>query len=271
MKVKIDNLKDNKLKKLITDRCDELPTIDLVSENPELIIELKNKKKADTLQIITTDELQVFCLDLNSENFESVADQIAVRLKNYGQANLLKTIELQDPDLNVTFEIIPVTVKKSGSRFVVDERLSIDTKLKNGNQLEFKDGDAFKIKVTNNGYSEAYYQIIDIQPDNNINILIPGQNRTAAEYIIYPGEPKELGEIFVFGEPFGTEIFKLIATREPIDLSMIVTTRGEGTKGFNSPFEQLFAESYKQTRAGTLSVPPSSANIFTVPFKVVEK
>jgi len=101
--------------------------------------------------------------------------------------------------------------------------------------------------------------------------LIPGKNRTSAEYIIYPGEEKELGEIFVFGEPFGTEIFKLVATREPIDLSMIATTRGKETKGSNSPFEQLFAESYKQTRAGTLSVPPSSVNVFTIPFKIVDK
>ena len=267
--MKIENLKNKQLENIIIEKCNDLPTVVIDNKNPELIIELKNKKNPDTLHIITTDELQVFYIDLNSVDQREIADKVAARLKSYGQANLLKTVELQDRDLNVTFEIIPVTVKRSGSRFVVDQQLSLDEKRKNGNQLEFNDGDPFKIKVKNDGYTAAYYQIIDIQPDNNINILIPGKNRTASEYIIYPGEEKELGEIFVFGEPFGTEIFKLIATRKPIDLSMIVTTRGEGKKGFSSPFEQLFAESYKQTRAGTLSVPPSSANVFTIPFKVV--
>jgi len=81
-----------------------------------------------------------------------------------------------------------------------------------------------------------------------------------------------LGEIFAFGWPFGTEIFKMVATKEPIDLSMIATTRNAaGTREYKSPFEQLFAESYSQTRAGTLSVPPSSINVFTIPFKVVAK
>lgn len=270
VKVKIDNFKNKQLEDLIIEKCNKLPTIEIVNENPELLIEL-NSGNSTELQIITPDELLIYTLDITSNNSEKLADMVAVKLKNYGQANLLKAIELQDPDLNVTFSIIPVTVKRSGSGWVVDKRLSIDTKLKNGNQLEFKDGDTFKIKVKNDGNIVAYYQIIDIQANNNINILIPEEHRTAAEYIIYPGKEKEQSSIFIFGAPYGTEIFKLIATRDPIDLSMIVSTRGESNKrGENSPFEQLFADSYKQTRAGTLSMPPSSANVFSMPFKVVK-
>ncbi len=268
IKVKIGNLKNKELENKLSSKCDSLPTVEIVKKDPELIIE---KLNADTLQIITTDELIVQQINIKETNVEEATNQIVERLKGYAQANLLKNISMTDPDLNVTFEIIPVTVKRSGSRFVVDERLPIESKMKNGNQLVFENGDPFKIKIKNDGYAEAYYQLIDIQSDNNINILIPGKNRTSAEYIIYPGEEKELGEIFVFGEPFGTEIFKLVATREPIDLSMIATTRGETENAPKSPFEQLFAESYKQTRAGTLSVPQSSVNVFTIPFKIVEK
>jgi len=268
IKVKIEKLKNKELENKLSSKCDSLPTVEVVKKDPELIIEKLNN---ETLQIITTDELIVQQINLNETDIDDATNQVVERLKGYAQANLLKNISMTDPDLNVTFEIIPVTVKRSGSRFVVDERLPIESKMKNGNQLVFENGDPFKIKIKNDGYSPAYYQIIDIQSDNNINILIPGKNRTSAEYIIYPGEEKELGEIFVFGEPFGTEIFKLVATREPIDLSMIATTRGKETKGSNSPFEQLFAESYKQTRAGTLSVPPSSVNVFTIPFKIVDK
>ncbi len=268
IKVKIENLKNKEFENILIEECDKVPTVDIVKNDPELIIE---KLEADTIQIITTDELVIFKMVISETGMNDSTQKIVERLKGYAQANLLKNISMTDPDLNVTFEIIPVTVKRSGSRYVVDQHLSIDAKMQNGNQLVFENGDPFKIKVKNDGYSPAYYQIIDIQSDNNVNILIPGKNRTSAEYIIYPGEEKELGEIFVFGEPFGTEIFKLVATREPIDLSMIATTRGDMEDEARSPFEQLFAESYKQTRAGTLSVPPSSVNVYTIPFKIVEK
>lgn len=269
IKVKIESLKNKTLQQKIEKECENIPTIELVNKYPELIIETINSQ--ETIQVITTDELIVYSKRIDSEEAETITNEIVQNLKGYGQANLIKNIELTDPDLNVFFEIIPISVKRSGSRWIEDQRLAIDSKTNNGN-MEFNDGDCFKIKVKNDGYAIAYYQILDIQPNNSINILVPNENRTASEYIIYPGEEKELGEIFVFGEPFGKEIFKLIATREPIDLSMIVSTRG-GAKagGYSSPFEQLFAESYSQTRAGTLSVPPSSANVFTVPFKIVEK
>jgi len=268
IKVKIENLKNKEFENKLIEKCEKVPTVDIVKKDPELIIE---KLDANTIQIITTDELVIFKMVMSEAGIDDSTQKVVDRLKGYAQANLLKNISMTDPDLNVTFKIIPVTVKRSGSRYVVDQHLSIDAKMENGNQLVFNDGDPFKIKIKNDGYSPAYYQIIDIQSDNNVNILIPGKNRTPAEYIIYPGEEKELGEIFVFGEPFGTEIFKLVATREPIDLSMIATTRGDTEVEPRSPFEQLFAESYKQTRAGTLSVPPSSVNVYTIPFKIVEK
>jgi hypothetical protein len=268
VKVKIENIKDKQLEKLLINKCNELPSVELVDKNPELIIELI--KNTDTIQIITTDEFLVLCVDLNSKNIEKLADTITNKLKNYAQANMLKAVQIQNPKLNVTFEIIPVTIKWTGSRALVDKRLSIDTKRTHDNQLEFEDGDTFKLKVKNNSHQKAYYQIIDIQPDNSISILIPEEGRKAGEYVIEPGDESE-SEFFVFGEPYGTEQFKLIATKESINLTMIATTKGESTKGFYSPFEQLFANSYKQTRAGTPNVPKGSINVFTLLFKVIKK
>ena len=63
----------------------------------------------------------------------------------------------------------------------------------------------------------------------------------------------------------------MIATREVLNLEGIVTTRAAGDEEYKSPFEQLFADSYKQTRAQTISIYPASANTFTVPVKVVGK
>jgi hypothetical protein len=157
-----------------------------------------------------------------------------------------------------------------GSRYVVDQRIPIESKMTRGNQMQFKDGDCFKLVIFNDGYLPAFYQILDIRPDDSVSLLIPSQNRVAAEYKLYPGESKELDEIFVFGKPYGTEIFKLIATKEVLNLQSIVTSRGGENKPDPSPLELLFSDSYNQTRAGTLSVPPGSANVFTIPLKIVE-
>lgn len=267
--VKIKELHDKELKNLLVKECEKIATINIVDENPELIIELASSPGSNALQIITVDELKIYESEPEGKNNAEVVKGITERLRSYFQANLLKSIDMQEPELNVSFEIIPVSLRRSGSRYVVNERMTMASKMNNANQLEFQDGDAFVIKVKNNGYSKAFYQIIDIQPDNSISILVPSQNRTPAEYVIYPGEEKELGDIIAFGEPFGTEVFKLIATREAIDLSGIITTRGADAKGDKSPFEQLFAESFTQTRANTISVPPSSVNVFTIAFKVV--
>ncbi|MEZ5196629.1 MAG: caspase family protein [Bacteroidales bacterium] len=198
VKVKIANLKNITLEQQITKECEHLPSIELVNKDPELIIETLDKNK--TIRVITADELEIFSKNIATEEPGAITNELVQSLKNYGQANLIKKIELVDPDLNVFFEILPITVKRSGSRWIEDQRLDIETKTTNGN-LEFKDGDCFKIKVKNNGYAVAYYQILDIQPNNNINILVPNENRTASEYIIYMEKKKELGEIFVFGEP----------------------------------------------------------------------
>jgi hypothetical protein len=155
-----------------------------------------------------------------------------------------------------------------GNKWVEDQRFELESKIGPSGNLEFNNGDCFKIVVGNFGSEPAYYQVLDIQPDNSVGLLIPSENRTAAEYRLYPGESIELEDIFIFGEPYGTEIFKLVASDEILNLHGIVTTRGEAVPENPSPFELLFSESYEQTRASTLSIKPNSASMYTIPVTV---
>ena len=79
-----------------------------------------------------------------------------------------------------------------------------------------------------------------------------------------------LPEIFTIGEPYGKEVFKLIATEKPLDLRYIVKTRGSAEKENESPFEILFKNSFTLTRGDNLKIQPESVNVFSLPF-LIEK
>ena len=112
---------------------------------------------------------------------------------------------------------------------------------------------------------------MDIQPDNLVNILIPGVNEVPADYRIGPGEDVLIKRVFAIGPPAGTEVFKLVATDEPIDLGSIVQTRGQTKNASPNPFERLFAETHfnedVMTRGGRpISVSSSKVNVFSQVF-----
>jgi metacaspase-1 len=269
--VKINIKKNPGLVDLLTNKLNSLNTVKIVDHNPELIVDNATTRSASQYELLTSDEFILYSeADLKSN--EVFVNNVIDEIKSYAQVSIIRNLEMTDRNLEVSFEIIPITVKKVGSRFVEDQRLDL-TSFEDGGELNFKDGDVFKVKITNNGYTPAYFQILDIRADNEIALLVPSGNRKADEYRVRPKDSMELGELFVFGEPYGKEVFKLIATEQAINLEGIVTTRGVdvGKKGSKSPFESLFSDSYVKMRAVTLSAPPSSAHIYSKMCRVNSK
>lgn len=274
LKVKID-VNDKDVNDLLIAELVKFPKVDVVDDHADLVIEMNNEfSRGNQLQMITMDELELFSAEVNADiAIEDIVGEVMENIAYFMQVNLLKKIEMTDEDLDVIIELLPVTVKKAGRRWVVDEYLDIANMQTRGNETVFTDKDPFKIMIRNDGYKKAYYQLIDIRPNNEVSLLYPSTDdpRPPAEFVIGPGEEKELKPIFVFKEPFGKEYIKMIATETPIDLRFIIKTRGDDTRSQVSPFEQLLKDSYKGTRAEPLSVPPGSATVYTIPLKVVKK
>lgn len=265
VRVKVDILGNALFQKSLVDKLSEMPTVNLVDSYPDLLIEMNDQTRGSALQVITSDEFLIYSADIQSANTNAEVERIIDKVKSFGQANLLRKVDLYDPYIDIVFDLIPITIKQAGTKWEEDQRYDRSTKIGLSGGFEFNEGDCFKIVAGNVGAYPAYFQILDIQPDNSIGILIPSENRTAAEYRLNPGEVRELEDIFVFGAPYGTEIFKLVASDEILNLKGIVTTRGKTDIEKPSPFEALFSESYEQTRASTLSVKPNSASMFAVP------
>jgi len=289
VQVQLDIRNNGDLEKAIRE-FNKASLIKIVNEDPELLVEMNTQyttgRGANTLQIVTANEYTIMTTSLadikEEDNFDNLAEGITESVVAFAQAKFLRKLEMNDPNLDVTMEIIPITVKQVGQRKVEDKRLDIQEKINQEGVLELKEGDYFKVKLINQGQKTAYYCALDIQPDNVINVLIPVHDfmgrmvRSPEEYKIAPEASIELDEVFVVGPPFGMENFKLIATEKVLDITPLVKTRGEDSRGGPfSPFEILIKDSYKKDKsttrsAGTASVPPASGNIETLLFRIIE-
>jgi metacaspase-1 len=133
-----------------------------------------------------------------------------------------------------------------------------------------KNGDEVKIKITNKGTKPAYYTLLDIQPDNVVNVLFPGAAESPSDYYLKPGEEFIIPKTVKFSPPTGHEVFKLIATKNPVNLRPLDQRRSHNTPS-TDPFETLINLSYynEETRSAqgkTSSIPAGQVNIYSLPF-----
>ncbi len=279
IKVKLD-ISDNKLRTSLLNEFSKYPFIKEVKEgNADIIIDEGNTYSRGSQIKLTSANDAILLEETVNANLALTVDNVVEKVKSFSQAGYIRGLEISDPKLEVTFEFIPIEIKTDGDMVKEKSRGDISSKIDESGVMTFKTDEAYKIKVTNNGSKPLYFTIIDIQPDNVINLVVPNANtgRLALDYRINPGESKELGDddIIIFYPPTGNEVFKLIATETPLDLSSIIKTRGESSRGEKdaNPFSVLFSESFKESgsRGPKMpNVPQGSANVYTKTFKIVE-
>lgn len=279
VKVKVD-VNNEDLKNIVLKIIDEEKNVVLDNKNPDVLIEQGNAfSRGSKLHIITTSEYLIYENSFNSSNEDKMAEEIQFSLKAFAQGKYLRNLDMESSYLDVKFEFIPVKVDKNENEI---ERYDISEKIDKSTTIVFKEGDYFKLRITNNGKVRAYYSIIDIQPDNIVNLLVPAYDYArniripASEFYVEPGKTIELDYVFYFGPPHGKEVFKLIASEQPLNLEPIILTRGAGMRGDEGPFEKLMSNSYTgsrgagQGRTGA-QVPAEMYNIYSIVFKIDKK
>jgi len=267
------DIKNEGLKQLVETALKDLAFVQLTDANPDLIIEYANKyTRGNNLQLITSKDIVLFNESYNENTGQQIISQACEAIKAWTQGNILRNLDLQSDNFNVSFEFIPVSVNPD---MTVKDEFKVSTITDNSNMIVFRDGDHFKLKIKNNGSKPAYYALIDIQPDNIVNLLIPVYDDVRkvripnTEFRIMPGDSIVLDYVFFIGPPYGTEVFKLIASQDPINLEPIVLSKGTGSRGGMNPLEQLLANSYNNSRgSGAASIPAGTASTYTLVFKI---
>ncbi|MBK9108712.1 MAG: caspase family protein [Saprospiraceae bacterium] len=247
----------------------EKPYLKFDQQSPKIWIEFE---RGELLRLSTFDGYPIdsFILQKDVAISPLVRNKIFKKLRSYLQGQFMKKMEMEAAEIKVTFKIVPVDSIEEGMT-VEDVRF-----LNYGSDgvKKLAEGSQIRILVQNEGIKPAFFNIIDLQPDNVINSLIPGLNDNIApeELRILPGQKLLMSQTFVIGAPYGPEMFKLIASSKPIDLRATL-----GTRGFKemSPFEKLFKETKEeeiyQTRGGkALSLPSGDINIYSDTFIITE-
>jgi len=215
-----------------------IPSLEIVEEQADLILQKKNNQ----IQLINKDQYLLF------EGEELTGKKLINICLMSAQAHFLRKLDMKDNRFEGTLQL-----------------------MKDGEPSEsFDVGDQFEIEIQNTGTEAFYFNLLDIQPDNILNVLpLSDDERSIEEYYLEPGKIFT-SQLMQIGNPSGTEVFKLITTNEPIDISNIIITKGSNTKGGKSnPFEVLMSDIYaNQNTKGTSNVRPGTAGVYTKVFLI---
>ncbi|MDP1621230.1 MAG: caspase family protein [Bacteroidales bacterium] len=175
---------------------------------------------------------------------------------NTMRADVLRRATSREPSLDVSFEMI-------------NSKTSLAIPVSH----PFKIGDSFQIKIINKGSKDAFFQIIDIQPDNQISLLFDASQLSNNDLYIKAGQAKIIDKVtFTISNPVGVEMLKLVASDKQLDLSAIKTKLPVANRSSQAnEFEQFLDEIYG-TEQGERSLGSfSKVNIYTRTFTIKAK
>lgn len=256
------------IKLSLLDQLFNLPYIEKNSKLPDLVLIEEGRE----LLLLSTEDILVESIpkSLPDNRLIKILKSAIVR---FGQSEYLRKLDQKNSSIAVEFNFIPIDRNEKDK--TESKRLSVKDKTDRNGLVHFDVGDLFKLEVINKGTHPAYYTILDIQPNNQINVLFPRGIDSPADYKIMPGETFEIPELIQIGPPLGQEQFKLIACNNPIDLRPIEQTRGLSTddNSIGNPFEKLFSQTYYnedlKTRGGRIvGLPSGLVNIYSKPFLI---
>lgn len=251
-------LKTETTNKVLLDSLRTVPYIQLVKNEP---IDLLLKDTVGGFRLYTAAEGLPFgkVVQTNSECVEQVT--------NYVQTKILKTVDLvPDSTLKVQMTVVPFEGKEDLWGKITKEKVGYPL----GDIPSFREGMFADLVFKNSGQSTVYVTGVDIMANGGVGVLFPKNNEQPADYKIDAGQTKIVQ--IKFTPPFGTEIIKVYATTNAIDLRQIATTRGETRGAPKHPIEKFFKKSYGRTRSETFDPPPvQSGSVITYTFKMLEK
>jgi hypothetical protein len=276
VKVRLENSLSDNLKEGFTKDFENSALVAISAQNPEILIERVPAITLDSLQVYTVQDGILFKKKIDQAKTGELVTAAGEEIRNYARVKFIRNIDQKNSDMDVRFELIPVKMK-AGVKGVVEEILPRSTKMNKSGLMDFKEGDYFIFKFKNFGNSTAFFNVIDIQPDNKIDIIVPvkdknaTQLKTSAECMLKPGDSMlVIKQAFKIGPPYGKETLMLIAAPEALNLDFITSrgTRGvKGSKAYN-PFEALYSESQKdvKSRGPAPEIPAATVNINTMEF-----
>ncbi len=136
--------------------------------------------------------------------------------------------------------------------------------------IQLEGGDVYSLQLTNNSSHNLYYTVLDIYPDNTIDILYPYKAKEPADYIVEKNNTVIRKLKVSKDSPPGLEILKVIVSKEPMDLRGVFEQKSTraNMKSFETVLDDLFTEKQGagSTRADVSNIKAEEIGIISVSF-----
>jgi len=137
-----------------------------------------------------------------------------------------------------------------------------------------EEGDGYSLRLENKSDVKLFYTVLDIYPDNRVEVLYPYKGKEPADYTL-DSKSLVIRKLSVSkGSPAGREFLKIIVSKEPMDLRGVFeqTVQRDEMRSFQAVLDDLFAEQgEKATRADVSSIKVEEIGIVTVHFTIKKK
>jgi hypothetical protein len=153
------------------------------------------------------------------------ANRVRERLVGYWRWRFLSLLRPSGAGaLQVSLRVVPVRAQAEGNAFRVLADLPLPA---GGGPVSLKGGDHIQLEVINRSPEAAYVTVVNLQSDGTIFPVYPRPARGAIEENrVRGGGTLRVPTLLEIGPPFGTDVFKVIATREQVDFSPLFTEGG---------------------------------------------
>ena len=244
VKLTLGNFTDNDLKKQAVALIKECKYVEITHDTPSYILEQKTNVKNEMI-------LEHARSRKPYKEHIQTADLSRILLKT-AQVQFLKGLQVSTRDIDMDISFTPT-----------DTAHNLKTKFVNTRTLRntMREGvDTAILWIVNTGKKNFYFNIIDIDPEDNFNVIFPNNSRAISECCLRPGQ--KFHASFTFNKPYGTETLKIVASEKKFDLRPVINSIDQ-TRSALGDLENLFSDACKMR--GTPSM-PDSAEIATFNF-----
>jgi metacaspase-1 len=225
------------LKKHVIEELKKCNYVEITSDSPSYILE-QNKNLKNELILQYSRSRKPYKDHILPGNLEKT-------MLNLAQVQFLKGLQVSGGGIDMDVSFLP----SDTTHFPKSKFLDINT-MRN----TVKEGrDTAILWIANTGKKSFYFNIIDIDPDDNFNVILPGVDKPIASCFLNPGQ--KFHALYTFNKPYGTETFKIIASEKKFDLRPVINNL-DNTRGVSGEMEKLFSGAYEMR--GTPSLPESA-------------
>jgi len=133
----------------------------------------------------------------------------------------------------------------------------------------------YSLKIDNTAEEKIFYTVLDITPDNKVDVLYPSALKSPADYSIDKKSTVIRNLRVSKNTPVGREFLKIIVSKEPMDLRSVLqhSTQRAEMRSFQLALDDVFNDGNDEhaTRGDINSIKAEEVGITTVSFSVKQK